>query len=338
MSDDNEIHYEAHQKINEILLELQELEADGRAEWKSFIPKLTELKDSRQSHTNMIGTQMDKLNELKEDVIAMWKFWHVLSENQVQEKEVLRELLAEIFIFTYPDDPEERKKVEVQKYRELLEKLDGVGSARQTEAKQVEGLLNDMGCNVGVASIEWGDYKPPAAGKITIKETETYEDLPQEEKMRRWKIFQKRAKEGDPELNTVILASGGEKEKVSEGTLVKDRTTLKDAGYDQTDSKLPEPVKVCTTCGHNTENLESCDTCNTLYINWIPIKPREDDKENMVFATFDKRTYVVVKRENLQNWVDELKNKYSKSHVIEEIEKCLKGERLSDATDGGVRD
>ena len=63
-----------------------------------------ELKEGLSSHTNMIGVQMDKYIELKE---------------------VLRELLAEIFIFTYPEDPEECNKIQVAKYRELLAKLDG---------------------------------------------------------------------------------------------------------------------------------------------------------------------------------------------------------------------
>ena len=63
------------------------------------------------------------INELKERVDFLLNSELQAKETDYTIKEVLRDLLAEIFIFTYPDDPEERKKVEVKKYRELLEKL-----------------------------------------------------------------------------------------------------------------------------------------------------------------------------------------------------------------------
>ena len=94
---------------------------------------------------DLIKPQIDELKECLEIAANRDKF---LSDNDgliIQElkqtQKVLQDLLAEIFIFTYPDDPEERKKVEVQKYRELLEKLD-VRSARQTVKKEVIGMFS----------------------------------------------------------------------------------------------------------------------------------------------------------------------------------------------------
>ncbi len=79
----------------------------------------------------------EEIAELKERVEGLYESIHGIAPDQADvNTEVLRDLLAEIFIFTYPDDPEERKKVEVQKYRELLEKLD-VGGTRNND-KEME--------------------------------------------------------------------------------------------------------------------------------------------------------------------------------------------------------
>ena len=74
----------------------------------------------------------------------------------------------------------------------------------------------------------------------------------------------------------------------------------KDLSMKKLVESLETEKKDCTTCGTNAISVNNytdiipCTTCNFNYINW---KPREEDKENMVFATFDKRTHVVVKRE-----------------------------------------
>ncbi len=219
MSDDNEIHYEAHQKINEILLKLQELEADGRAEWKSFIPKLTELKDSRQSHTNMIGTQMDRLTDIKE---------------------VLRLIIS----LTIPNHLKQ----------EILDKLDVVGSARQTERHTdccncYNNTCKEEPCN---SCHDWSEWKPETEKKEEINDPcQPCEHL--DITCHDCEVYPFRDSGGEKTEKGVPVASTLSDEKVK-GILISD-------------SKLPE-----------------------------------DDKENVMFATFDKRTHVVAKREDLQRW------------------------------------
>ncbi len=88
----------------------------------------------------------------------------------------------------------------------------------------------------------------------------------------------------------------------------------------------------CPSC-YSCPDLKSCE----LSLKDSGIEPREDDKENMVFATFDKRTHVVVKREDLQElyeigytapynptrekFLARIKEEYGIEKIIEDIKK-----------------
>ena len=87
--------------------------------------------EALEDHKPLIYGQ---LNELKEQVKSQSKFWHILSEDMVIQRKVLRELIDLIMKsrFGVVNKPSSTD------YFNLLEKLDGVGSARQTEKKLVD--------------------------------------------------------------------------------------------------------------------------------------------------------------------------------------------------------
>ena len=106
-------------------------------------------------------SELEKKYELNKKGIpeTIYKYYN-------KNKEVLRDVVS----LTVPNHLK----------KQLLAKLD-VGSARQTDdAKQVEKLLNNMGCDVGVASVKWGPN--------LIKETEKKEMT--EEEMADWILEQ----------------------------------------------------------------------------------------------------------------------------------------------------
>ncbi len=303
MSDDNEIHYEAHQKINEILLKLQELEADGRAEWKSFIPKLTELEASSASHTET-KNGLGKL-EKAYDQLSNWSVGIDLHIGELEKKYDLI-LLENVATTTYINRAEKMVKVYQNAYENKREKdsllkkeIAELKDSRQSHTNMI-GTQMDRLTDIKEVLREFFNEEKQNTSCIEfiafldglLEELDSHRDCDGLNKEC---------------LKYRLEASGGEKEKVSEGTLVKDRTTLKDAGYDQTDSKLPEPIW-CDNCKFNDHGRykdfpkdSPCKPC----IDQSHHEPREDDKENVMFATFDKRTHVVVKREDLKRWKKE---------------------------------
>ena len=93
------------------------------------------IKNLRLDREQLIIPTIKEIAELKDSIRANEKICNLGYQECITHfntsfkkydniEEVLRELITEIFIFTYPTDPEERKKVEIQKYRELLAKLD----------------------------------------------------------------------------------------------------------------------------------------------------------------------------------------------------------------------
>jgi hypothetical protein len=136
---------------------------------KEQIAKLQEnQKNGAKQHLEFIKS----INELKSDIGNINKILEVITEGRVLElvafnnlEDVLRdyfkyrkdwsELIMKKSPFRSPLDT--WMMISLHKFmKDALEKLD-VGSARQTDdAKQVEKLLNDMGCDVGITSVKWG--------------------------------------------------------------------------------------------------------------------------------------------------------------------------------------
>ena len=95
--------------------------------------------------------------------------------------------------------------------------------------------------------------------------------------------------------------SGGEKEK----NKIPDEIKPLYYKHHFPDSKPAEPKNLCSTCGHNfIDESKACNTCNTLYVNWIPItEPRENDKSCSVV---DQKIFHIDKI--IEEWKQKIKD------------------------------
>ena len=128
--------------------EIAELREKGKNHNDSIIELRSLIQSNAISDLNHYDVNQNQLNELKEQIKSQSKFWHILSEDMVIQRKVLREFVDEVGVNCYrtefsgiTDKEKTENAILYKKY--LLEKLDGVGSAsaresldRQTEKKE----------------------------------------------------------------------------------------------------------------------------------------------------------------------------------------------------------
>ena len=120
--------------------------------------------------------------------------------------------------------------------------------------------------------------------------------------------------------------SGGEKDSNALSELGESPINVYSHEIEVDDSKPPEPSIIKVISDEELEQREASIIFPKESGEHKRIEPRENEKENMMFATFDKRTHILVKREALMKMIAELRYTfygYDKEEWFTSIEKQI---------------
>ncbi len=201
-----------------------------------------------------------QINELKERVEGIYKSVHGIEPNK---PDIIIEILRKLF------KRHEKSNPLTSFYTELLEMLNVVGSARQTEKKDCKECKHYKGFHSswcegkGLGCVNQAKFK---------KKKEDY--------------FDKQIRLGN--IAVYKEASGGEKEDGLEETPSKSSNDLANQTNlaRQTDSKLPEP-KSCQGCIHNEEFTGICRNKEGICVDHNKYKPIVKASKIMEFLLGD---------------------------------------------------